>query len=153
MQVLPVNLAVPVCVAWHCKTGDLEQSNANGSADAWAGNLNGTHQANRQSQTAVGGDATNGDATASGDCCAAAGTKPRHGCDEVEPKHPEPPRGHGGDARSGEAHGGDVDQSQSASNDNRTDQASSAVSTAKQEGAPSLFVLPWKPAPPACRPC
>ena len=153
VQVLPVDAAVPVCVAWHCRTGDLEQSNANGSGDAWAGNLNGTHQANGQVQSAVGGDATTGDATASGDCCAAADTKPRHGCDKVEPKHPEPPRGHGGDARSGEAHGGDVDQSQSASNDNRTDQASSAVSTAKQEGAPSLFVLPCKPAPPTCRPC
>ena len=153
VQVLPVNVAVPVCVAWHCKTGDLEQSNANGSADAWAGNLNGTHQANGQLQSAVGGDATTGDATASGDCCAAADTKPRHGCDKVEPKHPEPPRVHGGDARSGEAHGGDVAQSQSASSDNRTDQAASASSTAKQEGAPSLFVLPCKPAPPTCRPC
>jgi len=104
-------------------------------------------------QSAVGGDATTGDATASGDCCAAADTKSRHGCDKVEPKHPEPARVHGGDARSGDAHGGDVAQSQSASSDNRTDQAASASSTAKQEGAPSLFVLSCKPAPPTCRPC
>lgn len=179
VQIAPVNVAAPVCIAWHCKTGDVEQSNTNSSDDAWAGNLNHTGQSNRQSQTGAGGDAATGDATAAGGCCKPHQPKPRHEpCEKGKPKH-EPQHGwdkgkpkhqpgqpchkgkpahepeHGADAESGEAEGGDVDQSQSASNDNRTGQTAHAASTAKQEGALNLLLAPRKPkpAPPACRPC
>jgi hypothetical protein len=152
VQVLPVNAAVPVCVALYCKTSDVDQSNGNSSGDAWAGNVNKTGQSNDQSQKGVGGDAATGDATASGGCCSKPyHPKPKHGCDNGKSKH-EPE--HGGDAESGKAKGGDVDQTQSASNDNRTGQTAHAASTAKQEGALNLLITPlWKPAPKACRPC
>ena len=152
VQIAPVNVAVPVCVALSCKTGGVEQSNTNSSGDAWAGNLNHTGQSNEQWQKGVGGDAATGDATASGGCCSKPyHLKPKHGCDKGKSKHqPE----HGGDAESGKAKGGDVDQTQSASNDNRTGQTAHAASTAKQEGALNLLVTPlWKPAPKACRSC
>ena len=92
VQVLPVNVAVPVCVGVYCKTGDVEQSNTNTSGDASAKNINVTDQSNEQWQQGVGGDATTGDATTGGS----------------------------GDATTGDAYGGDVTQSQSASNTNDT---------------------------------
>jgi hypothetical protein len=51
------------------------------------------------------------------------------GCDERGSKDD---RGAGGDARSGDAFGGDVDQSQDASNRNGTTQDAKAESEAKQ---------------------
>ena len=73
---------------------------------------------------------------------------PKHGCDKGKKHEPE----HGGDAESGKAKGGDVDQTQSASNDNRTDQAAHAASMAKQEGALNLALVPF-PRRPAPEPC
>ena len=104
VQVLPVNVAVPVCVAKACDTGSVEQSNTNTSGDASAKNINVTDQSNEQWQQGVGGDATTGDATTGGS----------------------------GDATTGDAHGGDVTQSQSASNTNDTWQDASATSKAIQ---------------------
>ena len=104
-QTAPVNAAVPVCVALHCESGGVEQSNTNRSGDAAAGNVNHTGQSNEQSQKGVGGDATTGDATTGGGS---------------------------GDATSGDATGGDVSQSQNASNSNETTQNASAESKAKQ---------------------
>ena len=46
-QVVPVNVDVPVCVAKHCETGDVEQSNVNRSGDAKASNWNGTEPVER----------------------------------------------------------------------------------------------------------
>ncbi len=151
-----MNVAAPVCVAWHCKTGDVEQSNTNSSGDAWAGNSNHTGQSNEQSQKGVGGDATTGDATAGGGCCKPSGhpqPKPKPGCGKAKPKPGKPE--HSGDARSGDATGGDVDQTQSASNDNQTEQTAHAASVAKQEGALNLALVPFprKPAPERCKPC
>ena len=151
VQVLPVNVAAPVCVGFYCKTGDDDQSNGNSSGDAWAGNANKTGQSNEQWQKGVGADAATGDATASGGCCKPNHPKPKHGCDKGKSKH-EPE--HGGDAESGKAKGGDVDQAQSASNDNRTGQTATAASAAKQEGALDLLLTPlWKPARQGCRSC
>ena len=104
VQVLPVNVAVPVCVSKACDTGSVEQSNTNTSGDASAKNVNVTDQSNEQWQQGVGGDATTGDATTGGS----------------------------GDATTGDAHGGDVTQSQSASNTNDTWQDASATSKAIQ---------------------
>ena len=115
---LPVNVAVPVCVALSCDTGAVEQSNTNSSGDAWAGNANNTGQSNEQSQKGVGGDATTGDATTGGS----------------------------GDATTGDAHGGDVTQSQTASNSNETTQAASAESKATRragERRPCRSASPW----------
>ena len=89
VQVLPVNVAVPICVAKACDTGSVEQSNTNTSGDASAKNLDVTDQANEQSQTGTGGNARSGDATAAGS----------------------------GDATTGDATGGYVTQSQEASNE------------------------------------
>jgi hypothetical protein len=151
VQLLPVNVAAPVCVGFYCKTGDVDQSNGNSSGGAWAGNSNKTGQSNEQWQKGVGGDAATGDATASGACCKPNDPKPKHGCDKGKSKH-EPE--HGGDAESGRAKGGDVDQAQSASNDNRTGQTATAASAAKQEGALDLLLTPlWKPARQGCRSC
>ena len=100
-QILPVNVNVPVCIAKSCETGDVKQSNANSSGDATAWNSNHTVQSNEQSQKGVGGDATSGDATAGS-----------------------------GDATTGKAVGGDVDQSQQASNSNETTQSATATSKA-----------------------
>ena len=110
VQILPVNVAVPVCIAKRCETGDVRQSNTNRSGDASASNENGTWQSNGQSQQGYGGEASTGDATTGkGGCCGSAG-----------------------DATSGDAYGGDVTQSQSASNSNDTSQDASADSKAKQ---------------------
>ena len=157
-----MNVNVPVCVAWHCKTGDVEQSNRNTSGDAAAWNANHTGQSNEQSQKGVGGDARSGDAeTAEGGCCDHGSyqkpkhgsyDKPKHGsyekpkhrcggceehgksrcddpCHESKPKHVCKD---GGNARSGDAKGGDVDQRQHAQNDNRTEQKAGAASIAEQ---------------------
>ena len=112
VQTLPVNVAVPVCVALSCDTGSVEQSNTNSSGDAWAGNTNTTGQSNEQSQTGVGGDATTGDATTGGS----------------------------GDATTGDAYGGDVTQSQTASNSNETTQDASAESKAYQTVPVNVYV-------------
>ena len=69
---------------------------------------------------------------------AAAEAEP--GCDKVADV-PREEAEHGGDAESGKAKGGDVDQRQQASNDNRTSQTASATSRAKQEGALNLILL------------
>jgi hypothetical protein len=161
-QVAPVNVYAPVCVSFHCKTGGVEQSSSNSSGDTWAGNVNHTGQSNEQSQKGVGGDATTGDATASGGCCKRPEKhpepkcKPHYGKDKGyakfwcdKPREPE----HGGDAESGEAKGGDVDQRQQATNENRTSQTAYAKSEAKQEAPLNVILLPWKPAPHTCRPC
>ena len=159
-QTLPVNAYVPVCLAYRCDTGGVEQSNTNSSGDAWAGNVNKTGQSNEQSQKGVGGDAASGDATATGGCC-----KPQPECESSysSKKHYEKPvckkgtyekRPHGADAESGKAKGGDVDQRQQASNDNRTSQTAYAKSRAKQEGALNLILpSPPKPAPNGCKAC
>ena len=99
VQVLPVNVAVPICVAKACDMGSVEQSNTNTSGDASAKNVNVTDQSNEQSQTGTGGDARSGDATAAS-----------------------------GDATTGDAAGGDVTQSQQASNKSATSQKATAVS-------------------------
>jgi hypothetical protein len=162
-QTLPANVYVPVCVAYHCDTGGVRQSNTNRSGDAWAGNANHTGQSNEQSQTGVGGDARTGDATAVGGCCTHE-THPQPGCKphdvkgkshckpETEKRPCEKPE-HRGDAASGEAKGGDVDQRQEARNDNRTSQAAKAESKAEQEAPVNLIVLPIgpKPAPAPCK--
>ena len=109
-QLAPVNVNVPVCIAKHCETGDVEQSNTNRSGDATASNENGTWQGNDQRQQGFGGDATSGDATTGGNGCCRSG----------------------GDATSGDAYGGDVTQSQQASNANSTTQTASATSKATQ---------------------
>ena len=109
IQVVPVNVAVPVCIAASCKTGDVEQSNENRSGDASAFNGNSTWQSNEQGQSGYGGDASTGDATTGGKGCCSSG-----------------------DATSGNAYGGDVDQSQSASNSNTTSQNAYAKSKAVQ---------------------
>jgi len=163
VQVLPVNVAVPVCVATSCKTGSVEQSNTNASGDAWAGNANQTGQSNQLSQTGTGGNATSGDAESRG-CC-----KPRWHHELPEPKHcghaepkpkPKPCKPeHAGDARTGDAPGGDVTQPQTATNANDTAQTARAASIAKQEGALNLVLAPGcpkpapKPEPHGCKPC
>ena len=163
VQVLPVNVAVPVCVATSCKTGSVEQSNTNASGDAWAGNANQTGQSNQLSQTGTGGNATSGDAESRG-CC-----KPRWHHELPEPKHcghaepkpkPKPCKPeHAGDARTGDAPGGDVTQPQTATNANDTAQTARAASIAKQEGALNLVLPPVcpkpapKPEPHGCKPC
>ena len=121
-QTFPVNVNVG-------GSGAGDQSNTNRSGDASAWNKNYTDQSNEQFQKGVGGDASSGNATAGGDCCKPHGHyKPKskrdcgspkwHGksydgkpCHESKPKHRE----HGGDASSGNAKGGDVDESQLAS--------------------------------------
>jgi hypothetical protein len=163
-QTLPVNAYVPVCVAYSCDTGGVEQSNANSSGDAWAGNENRTGQSNEQSQKGVGGDARTGDATATGCCKPETHPKPEckprydKGKGYCKPEHEKRPcekPEHRGDAESGKAKGGDVDQRQEASNDNRTSQAAYATSKAEQEAPLDLIVDPiWtKRAPAPCKPC
>ena len=105
---------VPVCVAGHCETGDVEQSNRNRSGDATAWNANRTGQSNEQSQKGVGGDARSGEATVKGGCCG-HGTKGEKPCkDERDPKPyggtpcKDAPKGgeHGGSATTGNEKGG-----------------------------------------------
>jgi hypothetical protein len=139
------------------------QSNANSSGDAWAGNRNHTGQSNEQSQTGVGGNASTGDATATGGCCTPAKhperqCKPHYGrgkghCKPTPEKRACDKPEHRGDAVSGVANGGDVDQHQQASNDNRTTQTASATSKAVQKAPLNLVVRPtWpKPAPAPCK--
>src|SRR4029079_14697862 len=101
VQALSVNVAVPICVAKTCDAGSIDQSNGNASGDASAPNVKVTDESNGQWQRGAGGDGSTGDATAGGS----------------------------GDATSGNARGGDVTQSQTASNANETRQdASSATS-------------------------
>ena len=161
VQTAPTNVYVPVCLAYRCDTGGVEQSNTNSSGDAWAGNVNHTGQSNEQSQKGYGGDASTGDATTGGGCCKDA--KPeckqgsaygksygKDGCDHGKPEKRRP----SADAESGKAVGGDVDQRQQASNDNRTSQSASAESRAEQVGALNLILLsPPKPAPHGCKAC
>ena len=54
VQILPVNVAVPVCIAKRCETGDVRQSNTNRSGDASASNENGTWQSNGRASRATG---------------------------------------------------------------------------------------------------
>ena len=145
-QLGAINVNVPVCVAWHCKSGDVDQSNRNRSGDASAWNVNHTGQSNRQSQKGVGGNATSGDATAQGGCCDHGKGKPAP-CKEQHPKpyggkpygekpcQGEPTGEHGPSAETGKAKGGDVDQRQGAQNENRTWQDADATTKAKQLGA------------------
>ena len=107
MQTLPVNVAVPVCVALSCDTGSVEQSNTNSSGDASAGNTNTSASRTSSPRQGVGGDATTGDATTGG---------------------------------SGDAYGGDVTQSQTASNSNETTQDASAESKAYQTVPVNVYV-------------
>src|SRR5262245_43972353 len=79
------------------------QQNTNAAGDATASNENGTSQSNDQAQFASGGDATTGDATTGSACCGSAGN-----------------------ATSSDAYGGDIDQSQTASNRNDTSQHATA---------------------------
>jgi hypothetical protein len=122
VQVAPTNTNVSVRFLSDGDSGDVEQSNQNEAGDAFAGNWNETAQSNDQSQSGTGGDAWTGDATGgsgggSGDGrCGCGGT---HG-------------GGGGDADSGAAYGGDVTQSQTASNANETTQSAEATSEAVQ---------------------
>ena len=128
IQIAPVNVYAPVCVAKHCRFGDVEQSNTNRSGDASAWNKNYTGQSNEQFQKGVGGDASSGDATSGGSCC-----KPNW--------HPKPKTKaeHGGDASSGKAVGGDVDQTQYASNSNNTSQTATAESKAIQIAPANVY--------------
>ena len=87
--------------------GKVEQANSNRSGDAIAVNRNGTTQSNDQKQSGTGGNATSGDAQGGNG-------------------------GDGGDADSGKAAGGDVNQSQNASNSNETTQNANAESKAVQ---------------------
>ena len=87
------------------------QENTNVAGDAAASNVNGTWQSNEQGQSGYGGDASTGHTTAGGEGCC----------------------GSGGDATSGDAYGGDVTQSQEATNSNGTEQTASAESKAEQE--------------------
>ena len=137
-------------------SGAGEQSNTNRSGDASAWNKNQTGQSNGQFQKGVGGNATSGDATVGGSCCKPDGhPKPRpkpgygshkgHGksksdkpCQKYEPKPHKPE--HGGDATSGEAKGGDVDQGQRALNDNGTTQTAEAASIATQKKPLNVLV-------------
>ena len=160
-QTAPVNAYVPVCIAYRCDTGGVSQSNTNTSGDASASNQNGTRQSNEQSQKGYGGDASTGDATTGGGCCKYA--KPeckqgsaygksygKDGCYHGKPEKRRP----SADAESGKAVGGDVDQRQQASNDNRTSQSASAESRTEQVGALNLILLsPPKPAPHGCKAC
>ncbi len=112
-QILPINLNAPIRIL---SFGDdkVEQSNDNESGDATAVNLNNTEQSNQQQQYGFGGNAESGAATAgdgSGDC----------GC-----------KSSGSDASTGDAYGGDVNQSQDAGNSNNTSQSAEASSTATQ---------------------
>jgi hypothetical protein len=137
------------------------QSNANGSGDAWAGNENGTGQSNEQSQKGVGGNATTGDATASGSCCTPVkhpkpvckpyDVKGKGHCKPAPEKRPCDKPDHRGDAVSGDAKGGDVVQRQDATNDNRTSQAANATSTAVQKAPLNLAPIWPKPAPAPCK--
>ncbi len=162
IQVAPINVNVPVCVALHCTTGDVDQSNRSSSGGASAWNANETGQWNGQSQKGLGGDARSGDATAEGSCCDHGKGKPAP-CKEQHPKPygEEPckdgPKGEqqGPSAESGKATGGDVDQRQQAQNDNRTAQHAEATSRAKQFGALNLAlpIAPGKHGGPVCRSC
>ena len=113
-----MNVNVPVCVAKYCESGDVEQSNTNRSGDASASNANGTWQSNEQGQAGYGGDASSGDATTGGKGCC----------------------GSGGDATSGDAYGGDVTQSQEATNSNNTSQSATAESKAIQIAPVNVYV-------------
>ena len=64
-------------------------------------------------------------------------------CQKYEPKPHKPE--HGGDATSGEAKGGDVDQGQQALNDNGTTQTAEAASIATQKKPLNVLVgqTPW----------
>ncbi len=153
IQIAPVNVYAPVCIAKHCRFGDVEQSNTNSSGDASAWNKNNTGQSNEQFQKGVGGDATTGDATTSGSCCKPdSHPKPKPDCGEPKghgksydkPCHeskPKPADGkHGGDAQSGDAYGGDVSQTQKASNANTTSQTATAESKAIQVAPVNVYV-------------
>jgi hypothetical protein len=114
--------------------GDLDQSNSNRSGSAVAGNWNETTQSNAQSQDAAGGNASTGDAvggSGAGEKTDARSSKGDCGCKNGTWKDD---RSGGGDARSGDAYGGDVDQSQDASNWNGTTQEANAESRAEQFG-------------------
>jgi hypothetical protein len=164
VQVLPVNVAVPICVGVYCKTGDVEQSNTNTSGDARAGNASQAGQSNLQSQTGTGGNATSGDAESRGCCKPGWQHESKPGprlCGHPEPKpKPKPCKPeHAGDARTGDATGGDVTQAQTATNAIDTAQTGRAASIAKQEGVLNLVLAPVcpKPAPKpeshGCKPC
>ena len=57
-QTVPVNVYVPVCVAYRCDTGGVEPvEQRTRSGDASAANANKTGQSNEQSQQGYGGDA------------------------------------------------------------------------------------------------
>ncbi|HXG76696.1 MAG TPA: hypothetical protein VNJ53_09015 [Gaiellaceae bacterium] len=110
VQVAPTNVNVSVWILSHGDSGDVSQTNSNESGDATAVNENATWQSNEQGQYGSGGQADSGNATG-GD----GGSG-----------------GDGGDATSGDAYGGDVTQSQTASNENATDQKAEATSEAVQ---------------------
>ena len=77
----------------------------------------GRGQSNEQCQSGYGGNATSGDATTGkGGCCGS------------------------GDATSGDAYGGDVTQSQEASNSNSTSQSATAESKATQTLPVNVYV-------------
>jgi hypothetical protein len=180
-QILPVNVNAPICIAKHCETGDVKQSNDNRSGDATASNESTTKQSNDQFQKGTGGDASTGDAKGGDSCCKHGGyDEPKPGCGDSHVKsrcdHPSPwkpkwkryecekpkPKPHecerharGDDARSGDATGGDVHQAQDAWNGNRTDQTASAHSVAEQAKALNI-AFAWKPSkrsPDSCRVC
>jgi hypothetical protein len=112
-QILPMNVNAPIRIL---SDGDdkVEQSNDNESGDATAVNWNNTDQSNDQTQFGFGGNAESG-AASSGD-----------GSDECGCYS------QAGDASTGDAYGGDVSQSQDASNSNSTSQSAEASSTASQ---------------------
>jgi len=166
-QIAPVNANVPICVSFKCSNGDVHQSNENTSGDAHAYNTNRNKQSNEQSQTGTGGNATSGDATAHGNKCCNGGwkdkpkcdedrwAKSKDGCDKPKPRPCGCEGKHGGNASSGDAYGGDVDQTQYAQNDNRTTQRATAKSVAKQV-EPTNLNLTWfkgKRGPKGCDVC
>jgi hypothetical protein len=109
----------------------------NVAGDAGASNVNGTSQWNGQQQAAVGGNAKSGDATAG----------QGHAKDKVAKHdaksgkdHKVKPNKHAKATRSGDAFGGNVDQSQAAGNFNATHQAASATSQAIQFAPTNIFI-------------
>jgi hypothetical protein len=114
--------------------GGIEQTNSNEN-EAEAQNSNETVQVIDQDQWAKGGDATSGDATASGsnDCHETCGAGWKH--DECNRACTPAPK-HGADAKSGDATGGSVEQS--ADQDNETDQHADADANAIQIGGANV---------------
>ena len=147
---------LPTTIVAGAAGGDstVNRTNANTSGDALALNGNVTRQANDQAQAGAGGNAVSGPATAVGTNDAKAWrclpVEKHLDASDIKVEKDDPCHdlgkgriGHPKLAASGDASGGDVDQSQKAVNGNKTHQDAEAKSVASQKQPVVVHAPAW----------